>query len=296
MGSSEIVRPSALRAVSARRVVEALAEPELIEPAFQPIMSLTTGAVVGYEAFSRFLTQPVRSPARWFAAATQAGKGARLQALAIQRILAVVGRTGVPGQAFLSVNISPRYLAHPAIAAALASIDPDSLVIEITEDEEVDDYARLRAAIVPYLRQGIRFAVDDAGAGFASMRHITELGPAFVKLDASLVRGLRSRQTLQAFLRAIHSFTSEIGATLIAEGVEGVRDLAGLTQTGLPLLAQGFAIAKPGPAWPAMSATAGRTWLTASRTRPPVDVAPVAPTSALRRHRPGARLRPAPVT
>ena len=283
MRSSEVESPAALRAVSVRRVAETLAAPDLIEPAFQPILSLATGVVVGYEALSRFLTRPVRSPARWFAAATQVGKGARLQALAIERILTVVGRTGMPAETFLSVNVSPRYLAHPAIAAALASIDPASLVIEITEEEEVNDYDGLRAAIVPYLRKGVRFAVDDAGAGFASMRHITELGPAFVKLDASLVRGLRSRRTLQAFLRAIHSFTNEIGATLIAEGVEGVRDLTGLTRTGLPLLAQGFAITRPGPAWPEMSPAARRTWLTAGRDRPTDDGALIAGSSCLQR-------------
>ncbi len=157
--------------------------------------------------------------------------------------------------------------AHPAVAAAVASADPSALVIEITEEETVDNYVTLRRAMAPYLDRGIRFAVDDAGAGFASMRHVTELGPAYVKLDAYLVRGMRSRQTLQAFLRALNGFTIEIGAVLIAEGVEKASDLAVLTQTGFPLLAQGYAIARPGLPWPRVSANASRAWLGARPSR-----------------------------
>lgn len=106
--------------------------------------------------------------------------------------------------------------------------------------------------MTPYLRSGVRFAVDDAGAGFASMRHVIELQPAFVKLDAYLIRGMRSRQTLRAFLRAINGFTVEIGATLVAEGVETASDLAVLKETGFPLLVQGFGIARPSAPWPAV--------------------------------------------
>ncbi|HSO29197.1 MAG TPA: EAL domain-containing protein [Candidatus Sulfomarinibacteraceae bacterium] len=230
---------------------------------FQPILSLADGFVVGYEGFSRFAARPIRSPDRWFAEAIRVGLGPELQALAIRRIVDAATAAGLPDEAFLSVNISPRYLAHPAVAAAVASADPSALVIEITEEETVVSYTMLRRAMAPYLERGVRFAVDDAGAGFASMRHVTELGPAFVKLDAYLVRGMRNRQTLQAFLRALNGFTIEIGAVLIAEGVEKASDLAVLTQTGFPLLVQGYAIARPGRPWPRVSTTAARTWLSA---------------------------------
>ena len=245
-----------------------LATPELLRPVFQPILSLVAGSVVGYEAFSRFATEPVRPPERWFAEATRVGLGPELQALAIERILAIATQAGLPDQAFLSLNVSPRYLAHPSVDAALAGADPSLLVVELTEEEAVHDYGALRRAMAPHVDRGVRFAVDDAGAGFASMRHVTELGPAYVKLDAYLIRGMRNRRTLQAFLRAINGFTSEIGATLIAEGVEGAGDLAVLTQTGFPLLAQGFGIARPGAPWPRVSATAGQAWFAASRDRP----------------------------
>jgi len=250
------------------RIAEVLANPELLRPAFQPILSLADCSVVGYEGFSRFLGEPQRAPDRWFADATAVGLGPDLQALAIRRVLAAAAAAGAPDRTFLSVNVSPRYLGHPAVADATTAADPSMLVIEITEEETVEDYPALRRAMTPYLDLGVRFGVDDAGAGFASMRHITELGPAFVKLDASLVRGMHSRQMLQAFLRALNGFTIEVGAILIAEGVEAASDLAVLTETGFPLLAQGYAIARPGVPWPSVSTTASRAWIAASANRP----------------------------
>src|SRR3990170_1379029 len=230
------------RGLPSRQLTELLASPHLLRPVFQPILSLATGTIVGYEGFSRFEIEPRRSPEPWFAEATRAGVGAELQAMAIWRILGVAAQAGLPASTFLSLNISPRYLSHPEVHAAMAEADPSWLVVEVT--------------------------VDDAGAGFASMRHVTELQPAFVKLDAYLIRGMRSRQTLRAFLRAINGFTMEIGATLVAEGVEAATDLAVLTETGFPLLAQGFGIARPSAPWPDVNAAATRAWHDASQNRP----------------------------
>jgi EAL domain-containing protein (putative c-di-GMP-specific phosphodiesterase class I) len=256
-----------------------LESPDLLRPVFQPILSLATGTVVGHEGFSRFGFGPRRSPEPWFAEATRAGLGAEFQALAIRRILGIAAQAGLPAETFLSLNVSPRYLSHSVVEAALAPADPSHLVVELTEEEAVHDYGSLRRAMAPYLRRGVRFAVDDAGAGFASMRHVTELQPAFVKLDADLIRGMRSRQTLRAFLRAINGFTEEIGATLVAEGVEVTSDLALLTETGFSLLVQGFGIARPGAPWPTVNAAAKQAWQEASQNRP----------APPRRERPGRR-------
>ena len=257
-----------MRGLLSRQLSVLLASPHLLRPVFQPILSLATGTIVGYEGFSRFEIEPRRSPEPWFAAATRAGVGAELQAMAIRRILGVAAQAGMPVETFLSLNVSPRYLSHPLVEAAMAEADPSLLVVEVTEEEAVHDYRALRRAMAPYLERGVRFAVDDAGAGFASMRHVTELQPAFVKLDAYLIRGMRSRRTLRAFLRAINGFTVEIGATLVAEGVEAATDLAVLTETGFLLLAQGFGIARPSAPWPEVNAAATRAWHDASQNRP----------------------------
>ena len=260
--------PRAARGLLRGHVAELLESPHLLRPVFQPILSLATGTVVGYEGLSRFEMKPRRPPEAWFAEASSIGLGAELQALALRRILGFAARAGLPDDTFLSLNVSPGYLSDPAVAAAIATADPSRLVVEFTEEEAVHDYQELRRLMVPYLRHGVRFAVDDAGAGFASMRHVTELQPAFVKLDAYLIRGMRSRQTLRAFLRAINGFTTEIGATLVAEGVDAASDLAVLTETGFPLLAQGFGIARPWAPWPDVNLAATRAWSDARQNRP----------------------------
>ena len=243
-----------------RHLSSVLSAPTLLRPVFQPIFSIATGTVVGYEGFSRFAIGPSRAPDVWFSEAARVGAGSDLQALAIRRILSVGTQAALPVATFLSLNISPQYLAHPAVVSAFEAADPSRLVIELTEEEAVFDYPALRRAMTPYLRRGVRFAVDDAGAGFASMRHVIELQPAFVKLDAYLIRGMRNRQTVRAFLRAINGFTVEIGATLVAEGVETTSDLAILRETGFPLLVQGYGVARPGAAWPEVKASVAKLW------------------------------------
>lgn len=232
------------------RVARVLATPALLVPHFQPILSIAERRVVGYEALARFRSEPSQPPNAWFAQADGVGLGAELQALAIERARTVARRARLPGGVFLSVNVSPRHLASAPVQRALAGASLRRLVIEVTEEEAVADYVALRNAMAPYLARGARTAVDDAGAGYASMRHVTELRPDFVKLDAELIRGLRDDTARQALMQALVGFTAAIGATAIAEGVEAQDDLALLARIHQPLLAQGYAIAQPGPAWP----------------------------------------------
>ncbi len=246
------------------RVSAVLANPGLLVAHFQPILSITERSVAGYEALARFHLEPVQPPDVWFAQAAQVGLGAELQALALSQARKAARLAVLPAGTFLSLNVSPRYLADPRVAAAFGDGPLERIVIEVTEEEAVADYAALRDAMAPYLARGARIAVDDAGAGYASMRHVTELRPAFVKLDAQLIRGLRDDTGHQALVQALVSFTAAIGAIAIAEGVEDPADLAVLARARVPVLAQGYAIARPGPAWPAVIPAA----LAACRARP----------------------------
>ncbi len=229
-----------------------LEHPETLAPVFQPILSLEGGAVAGYEALARFATEPAEPPDRWFARAADAGLSAALQALAITRARETATTARLPAGCFLSVNVSPTLLAHPLVASALMG-PLDRVVIELTEEEAISDYAALRAAMARYRARGARFAVDDAGAGYASLRHVTELRPDFVKLDARLTAGLIDDEGRQALVRAMQTFAADIGAVVIAEGVETREELDLLAATGKPVLAQGYAIARPAPAWPAVA-------------------------------------------
>lgn len=152
--------------------------------------------------------------------------------------------------------MSALLLDDPRIASVLdaPSVRPERVVLELTERDRVADYDALRAALAPYRDRGFRIAVDDAGAGYASLRHITELGPDFVKLDSRLIRGLTGDLARQSLVRAMATFVDEIGGILVAEGVEELDDLDLLAQAGRPTLVQGYAIGRADDPWPAASA------------------------------------------
>ena len=251
-----------------QRVGMILEGPELLVPAFQPIVSLVDGRVVGYEALSRFPAEPYEPPSVWFSDAHRVGLGSELQTLAIRRALAVATAAGLPDGTFLSLNASPRLLADPMLDRATSGFPLERVVIEITEEEAIGDYAIMRDVLGPYRAAGARVAIDDVGAGHASLRHVTELQPDFVKLDAQLMPHLGSDRAAQAMVRALSGFAAEIGAVLIAEGVERQEDLALLARTRLPIMMQGFAIARPGAPWPEILPLARQTWAATGNPRP----------------------------
>jgi EAL domain-containing protein (putative c-di-GMP-specific phosphodiesterase class I) len=119
------------------------------------------------------------------------------------------------------------------------------LVLEITEHVAIDDYGALRDRFAD-LGPDVRFAVDDAGAGFASFRHILELRPDFVKLDIGLVRDIDRDEIRQALVAGIVYFARRTSCRIIAEGVETERERAMLQGLGVEL-GQGFLLGRPLP-------------------------------------------------
>ena len=131
------------------------------------------------------------------------------------------------------MNLSPSLLADP-LALALLDDLPERLVIELTEQEAVSDYARLRHDLEPWLSRGVRVAIDDTGAGYSSLRHVIELTPDFLKLDRELVRDLDTDKNRRALVRAMAAFASEVGTSVIAEGVETQTELDILCDADVP--------------------------------------------------------------
>ena len=254
--------------VTARLVRRVMADPSVLTLLFQPILSLETARIVGFEALARLTTDFEHAPVAMFRRAHALGVGAELEALAVRQALDIAASANLAPDVFLSVNVSPLVVDHPALWEALRSRDLRYLVLELTEDDAVDDYPALRRAMRRYLARGARFAIDDAGAGFASMRHLTELWPTFFKLDALLTHRLGRDERRQALVRALAMLARDVGATLIVEGVEGTNDLMHLCKTGLPIFVQGYAIARPDVPWAQISPAAGRTLAAVSRERP----------------------------
>lgn len=235
------------------RIDQVLAAREL-RMVYQPIVDLRTGVWSGAEALARFPGDPPQGPDRWFADAAAVDRQVDLELLAVRSAIDALGR--LPEGAYLSLNVSPATAGDTALHAVLLDAEPSRIVLEITEHAPIDDYDGFRRAVEPLRAAGVRIAVDDAGAGFASLRHILLLAPDLIKLDISLTRGIDADRSRRALARALISFSIEIGATIVAEGIEEEAEREALRELGVDL-GQGFLLGRPGPL-PARGGTDGQ--------------------------------------
>jgi len=211
---------------------------------FQPICNLPTGEPVGAEALARFHMAPERGPEDWFAEASEVGLRQELELAALRAALSSLAE--LPKRMFLSVNISPATLRAAPFRKTLGAIDAERLVVEVTEHTPVEDYDALNDALERVRALGVRLAIDDAGAGFASLRHILRLAPDFVKLDRTLIDGIERDRSHQALAAGLISFAQKIDATIVAEGIEQPAQLRALLDLGVTW-GQGFLLARPAP-------------------------------------------------
>jgi EAL domain-containing protein (putative c-di-GMP-specific phosphodiesterase class I)/CheY-like chemotaxis protein len=227
-------------AATQARLRRVLTEGEF-HPVFQPIVDLTTHAIVGFEALTRF-ADGTRPDLR-FAEAEAVGLGPEFELATIRRALAA--GASLPSDAFLSINVSPGFvLTGDRRFRQLIKAFGRPLVLELTEHVPIDDYSLVRKALAKLGDVGI--AVDDAGAGYASLRHILELRPTFAKLDISLVRGIDQDELRQAIAAGFGYFALRTGCRLVAEGVETEEEAGALRRLGIEL-AQGYLFGRPTP-------------------------------------------------
>jgi EAL domain-containing protein (putative c-di-GMP-specific phosphodiesterase class I) len=231
------------------QVLAVIEDPDALMPVFQPIVELATGRIAGFEALTRFTVgEPPRPPDLWFAQARRSGLGPALEARALAASLGVPDR---PAGTFLSLNVSPGALMSAEVAAVLPD-DLDGIVIELTEDEVFSSDVALDAQLAALRARGARIAIDDAGAGYAGLQQVIRVKPEILKLDRSLISGVYEDASKIALLDALTAFASSTGAAVCGEGIEQIeelRTLAGADAT----YAQGYALARPGPAWPAIA-------------------------------------------
>jgi EAL domain-containing protein (putative c-di-GMP-specific phosphodiesterase class I)/CheY-like chemotaxis protein len=238
------------RRAKAARVRQVLDERGL-SIAFQPIVDIVTRKAVGFEALARFSASgPARPPNEWFADAEAVGLGVELELAAIGAAIAASGP--LPAASFLSLNVGPTVAMSERLPHVLRRVDPARTVLEITEHAPIADYDALAAALEPLRAHGVRLAVDDAGAGFASLRHILRLRPDFIKLDTSLTRDIDTDVARRALARGLTTFGTEIGSTIIGEGVEKESELETLRELGVTT-AQGYYLGAPRTAAETMS-------------------------------------------
>ena len=217
-----------------------------LEVVYQPIVRLRGRETVGFEALSRFHAAPARSPDQWFADAARHALRGELELLAIT--LALQGLDRIRGDRFLSINVAPEILVTSDFTESLVALGSDlaRVVLELTEHSRVDDYAPLLEAMRDFRGRGTRFAVDDAGSGFASFSHVLKLQPEWIKLDIEFTRGIDHDPARRAIAAALVQFATEVGSNVIAEGIENEREFETLVDVGVPY-GQGYFLARPGP-------------------------------------------------
>lgn len=227
-----------------RRIRGLLEGGEGLTMVYQPIVERNSGVIVGVEALARFALAPQRAPDRWFEEATEIGLGTELQLMAVARALPALDQ--LPDDVYVAVNVDPTTASSPGLAEIVERWPAERIVIELTEHAPASDYPSLREALDAFRRSGVRIAVDDAGAGFASLRHILELAPDIIKLDISIVRDIDTEASHRALASALVGFAREMGTELVAEGVETAEEALALDALGIRLM-QGYYLARPGP-------------------------------------------------
>lgn len=210
---------------------------------YQPIYELDAQTLVGVECLSRFDIEPQRSPDKWFDEAREAGVQLQLELHAIRNAIAAID--AFPPEVYLGINSSPESILSGRLAPMIADLDGSRLVLEITEHSTVPDYDALNRALRPMRERGVRVAVDDAGAGYASMRHILSLKCDIIKLDMSLTRDIDTDPGRRALARGLISFACEIGSDITAEGIETRAELEVLRNLGVHKV-QGYYLSRPG--------------------------------------------------
>ena len=211
---------------------------------YQPIVDISCKRIAGYEALARFGDElPAAGPDEWFRDAHLNGQGVELELYAIETALRILPQ--LDKTLDIAVNASPETVLDPRLAALFErTASTDRVVLEITEHAAVERYEAIAQCLKPYREQGLKIAVDDAGAGYASFRHILNLGPDRIKLDMSLTRDIDADPARRALAAALIHFSAETGSTLVAEGVETAAELATLKELGVNK-AQGYFLGRP---------------------------------------------------
>jgi EAL domain-containing protein (putative c-di-GMP-specific phosphodiesterase class I)/GGDEF domain-containing protein len=209
---------------------------------YHPIVVASTREIFGYEALARGTLRTLRSPEVMFDVAAEADLIWELSRLCRERALEGMSTRLEAGQ-LLFLNVDPHDFADPAFSENEVT-DPSRVVIEITERTAIKDYPKFRERLKAFRAKGFRFAVDDAGSGYAGLGSIANLEPDFIKLDISLINAIDTNFIKQNLVQTMVRFANDHGAMVIAEGVERAEEFQTVQDMGVHLV-QGFFLHRP---------------------------------------------------
>ena len=227
-----------------RSVIESAIEAKAFTMVYQPIVQLDTGVLAGVEALCRCADGT--PPDVWFDACERLGLASDMDAVVVELVLGDFAQLP-PG--YVAVNLSATTLAtaSPRLLDLVGrAAEERQLVLELTEHAAVDDYPATTASISTLRKAGVLFAVDDAGAGHSTFRHIVHLGPDIIKLDRSITERIDGDAIRRALVGSLVIFAGEVGAVVVAEGIETPTELATVRAAGVTR-GQGYGLARPQP-------------------------------------------------
>lgn len=236
----EALRMAEMHSIAGR--VEQVLDSDALSLVYQPIFNIIDGRRVGFEALARISAQPYQTPDVWFADAARVGRALDLETKAMRLVLK--GLETLPGNAYVALNASPAMIVNGNLAEVLRDFPLERIVVEVTEHQAVERYEDIAGVIRPLQEAGLRLAIDDAGAGYASFRHILNLRPDIVKLDISITRSIDTDRSRRALAAALRGFAFETGCSIVAEGIETSAELEALKNLGITK-AQGFFLGRP---------------------------------------------------
>ena len=227
---------------------------------YEPQISLGSGQICSLEALVRW-RHPTRgevSPGEFIPLAEETGMilaiGRWVLWEACRQVNAWQERWPAPAPLTIAVNLSARQLQHPGIvdevhaALAAAGLDPQSLVLEITETAIMEQLDAAITILTELRRLGVRLALDDFGTGYSSLSYLQRLPVDILKIDRSFVAGVAKSTEDSALARGILTLGQTLGLETVAEGIETAEQLAALRELGCQL-GQGYYFARPlGPA------------------------------------------------
>ncbi len=219
---------------------------------YEPIVSVASKTVFGYEALARGPQgTEFHSPLVLFGAAEEEGLIFELDCLC--RESGLDGARELPHGTNLFLNVRPTTIHDPkfrpdAVIRTLeaSKLTPADVVFEISEQESIGNFAAFREIRDEYRSLGFRFALDDTGAGYASLQAVIELEPEFIKVDRALITGLDTDRAKQTLMRALQGVAASLGSQIIGEGLDTLEELGMLGELGIAF-GQGWLFGKPTP-------------------------------------------------
>jgi len=209
---------------------------------YHPIVVTATTEIYGYEALARGALRGLRSPEVLFSVAEEANLIWELSRLCRRRAIEGI-ELNLDENQLLFLNIDPHDFRDPTFRYLdiddLGIKHPERIVLEITERTAITDYPAFQEYLRIFREQGFRFAVDDAGSGYAGLGSIANLAPDYIKLDISLISGIDTNFMKQNLVETMVSFAEDHGIQVIAEGVEREEEYESVKSLGVHLT-QGF--------------------------------------------------------